>query len=635
MEVSSSCIAERKVALLTTADDTTSIAPNANAAQEHCDPVEPSAAEREYQLRLNVFSQRASDLRSKDRLFVRFRGIVFIAMLITGCLCLGDAVVSWLWMLIPIPAFLAVLRFHQPIMKRLERAEAARDYYARSLKRLAGEWRQQERSGEQFADSQHPWSGDLDTFGPGSLFQRLNQCRTLPAQRKLASWLTTVPTNEEIEERSRQSESLREELDLREQLAIINDEVDWVAAEKSLSGWLSETPKPFPAWALWGARSIGFLSLVVIGLVCAGVLSVTAILMMIALQAPFAWVNRDRIRSVMDEVDSVDRALRQLSDVAQQFETFPFTEKSLQQLQNRLTVDGVIASTRIAQLSSLIAWLNNALRNQFFMPIAWIFGFFIHLPYRIDRWRICFGPRVQEWLDAVTTMEVACSVAAFNYEQERFVQAEVATSTVEFTARQLGHPLLTDEECVRNDVSLTAETPLMLISGSNMSGKSTLLRSVGTNLLLACCGARVNATYFRVFPFQLGTAMRMSDSLQEGRSLFFSVVQRLKKVLDLTNEGRPVLFLLDEILSGTNSHDRRRGAEAVIRTLVSKSALGMVTTHDLTLTKIVDSMDGQAMNKHFEDQVQDGKMTFDYQLRDGVVERSNAIELMRMMGLDV
>lgn len=605
---------------------------------EHVDSQEspaPSAAEREYQLRLDVFAQRSADLRSKDRLLIRFRVIAFAALVGAGCLCAGDDAVSWLWMLLPIAAFLTVLKFHQPIIRKLKRAEAGREYYDCSLKRLAGEWRDQPAAGQQFADAQHPWSGDLDTFGPGSLFQRLNQCRTLPAQRKLAQWLTTVPNPETIDERKRQAESLKDELDLREQLAIIDDEVDWAAAETSLNGWLAETPKPFPVWALWGARLVGLLSLIVLILVFSGVLSVTAILLMVALQTPFVYANRDRIQSVMQEVDSVDKALRQLSEVTQQFETFPFTEKSLQQLQNRLTMNGISASSRIEKLSSQIGWLNNALRNQFFMPIAWIFGLFIHLPYRIDRWRTCYGPRVMEWLDAVTTMEVINSIAAFNYEQERFSQAEISDETVEFTAQQLGHPLLTDSECIRNDVALTAGTPLMLISGSNMSGKSTLLRSVGTNLVLASCGARVNADRLRAFPFQLGTAMRVSDSLQEGRSLFFSVVQRLKTVVDLTDEDRPVLFLLDEILSGTNSHDRRRGAEAVIRTLVSKSALGMVTTHDLTLTKIVDSMEGKGENKHFEDQVLNGKMTFDYRLRDGVVERSNAIELMRMMGLDV
>jgi DNA mismatch repair ATPase MutS len=175
----------------------------------------------------------------------------------------------------------------------------------------------------------------------------------------------------------------------------------------------------------------------------------------------------------------------------------------------------------------------------------------------------------------------------------------------------------------------------MLVSGSNMSGKSTFLRSIGSSVVLTLCGSVVRATRFRTYPFQLATAMRVSDSLQEGRSLFFSVVRRLKTVVDLTESPRIVLFLLDEILHGTNSHDRRRGAEAVIRSLVAHRALGIVTTHDLALTQIAETMSSQAVNKHFEDTIVDGTMTFDYKLRDGVVERSNAIALMRMLGLDV
>lgn len=594
-----------------------------------------SPVEREYRLREDVFRKRADDLASTDRLFVRLRVVGFITVLGTAGLCFAEAQVSWGWLLLPLAVFSAVVRLHQPIIRKLRRAHAAREYYQQSLNRLAGRWREFPITGQQFADAKHPWSADLDIFGQGSVFQKLNQCRTLPAQRKLAEWLTTVPDLSVVEERQRQAESLREQLDLRERLAIIDASVDWAAAEKSLTGWLSETPAPFPRKALWGARVLGVISVIVLVLVFGYSLTATSILLMMALQAPLVYFNRNRIQSVKMQVDSVDQALQQLSEVTQQFETFPFTEKSLQQLQNRLTVNGVIASDRIQELSSHIQWFNNSLRNQFFIPLAWLFGLFLHLPYRIERWRENYGRQVAEWLDAVTTLEVVNSVAAFSYEQQQFQLPVISQDTVKYTAIQLGHPLLPLSECVRNDVSLTQQTPLMLISGSNMSGKSTLLRSVGTNLVLAYCGARVNAQEFRAYPFQLGTAMRVSDSLQEGRSLFYSVVQRLKTVVDLAALERPVLFLLDEILSGTNSHDRRRGAEAVIRTLVNRGALGMVTTHDLTLTQIVDNMDGKAINKHFEDQVQEGRMSFDYQLRDGVVERSNAIELMRMMGLDV
>ncbi|MEQ9407888.1 MAG: hypothetical protein RIK87_09170 [Fuerstiella sp.] len=593
------------------------------------------AAAREYRLRLASWRKRAKDARSTDRLFVRFRIVAFGALIAVASVCVGDPDVSLWWVLVPLTVFVLLLRIHAPILNRLRRAQASARFYEESLERLQGRWRHAAVDGAAFLDPQHPYASDLDIFGNGSLFQMINQCRTLPGQRKLAAWLTTVPDAQTVAERQRQTESLTEQLDLRESLVVIHDNVDWQAAEQTLEVWLTEEACVFPRWTLWGARLLGGISVIVLGLVLGGILSASFILLVLLLQGPFVLANKDRIRSVMDEVDSVDTALKQLAEVTRQFETFPLTEKSLQQLQQRLTADGIIASDRIAQLSSRIQWLNNALRNQFFMPVAWALGLFIHLPHRIERWRRSHGGRVREWLDAVTTLEVVTSVAGFNYEHEAWCLPQITEASREFTARQIGHPLLDPAACIRNDVTLTEQQPLMLISGSNMSGKSTLLRSVGTNLILAFCGARVNAESLRAWPFQIATAMRVSDSLQEGRSLFFTVVKRLKSVVDLTAQDRPVLFLLDEILSGTNSHDRRRGAEAVIRSLVERSALGMVTTHDLALTRIVESMDGRAVNMHFEDQVSDGQMTFDYQLRPGVVERSNAIELMRMMGLDV
>lgn len=578
---------------------------------------------------------RTKDLRSTDRLLSRLRIGAFAAMIGVGAICIGDPLVSWYWMLLPVSVFVLLIRLHSASNRRLVHAQASVQFYEDSLARLAGHWRSQPLDGAQFCDPQHPWSSDLDVFGHGSLFQKLNHCRTLPGQKKLAAWLTSVASAETVGERQRQTESLREQLDLRERLAVIDGAVDWAAAEKTIHVWLSEAGDAFPRWTLWAARILGVVSAFVIAAVLGRLISLTFILLMLLLQGPLVFVNRHRIRVVMDEVDTVDKALRQLSEVMQQFETYPLTEKTLQQMQRRLTVDGVIASERIRQLSSQIQWLNNALRNQFFMPVAWALGLFIHLPHRVERWRSRYGDRIPEWLDAVTTMEVVTSISGFNYEHQHYQLPQVTEDEVEFSAVQLGHPLLNAQDCVRNDIALNTKRPLVLISGSNMSGKSTLLRSVGTNLVLAYCGARVNADSLRSYPFQIGTAMRVSDSLQEGRSLFFTVVQRLKAVVDLTAGQAPVLFLLDEILSGTNSHDRRRGAEAVIRTLVGRQALGMVTTHDLALTRIVETMDGKAVNMHFEDQVQDGRMSFDYQLRDGVVARSNAIELMRMMGLDV
>jgi DNA mismatch repair ATPase MutS len=188
---------------------------------------------------------------------------------------------------------------------------------------------------------------------------------------------------------------------------------------------------------------------------------------------------------------------------------------------------------------------------------------------------------------------------------------------------------------VRNDVVLGGAQQLFIVSGSNMSGKSTLLRTVGINAVLAQAGAPVRARRLRLSPLRVGVSIRILDSLQEGSSRFYAEITRLRQIVDLAGDDRPLLFLLDEILHGTNSHDRRIGAEAVVRGLVDRGALGLVTTHDLALTRMTEGLGARARNVHFEDHLEDGEIRFDYELREGVVEKSNAIALMRAVGLEV
>jgi hypothetical protein len=588
-----------------------------------------------YRGRLDECSRTARELARSDRQLVRIRVLVFIVALILAFVCLGEQFVSWAWMLIPGLAFAALIVIHSKLVQRLRAAQACEQFYGDAVARLTGQWKSLPETGAAFRDSTHAWSQDLDVFGPGSLFQRINQCRTLPGKRTLAEWMTTVPSAEDVLTRQRQAESLTDAIALRERLATIADCGDWESAEAVLKSWIHQPAHRIPRPVLYASGLLGAVGVVALVLVLLQVIPLTALLLILAFQAPLIYLTRDQIRSVAATVDDVELALRQLSSVAREFEQYEFQEDSLRSLQARLSAAGHIASEEIYRLSTSIRWLDNSKRNQFFAPIAWICGLLVILTDRIELWRELHGHKVGDWLHVCATLEALLSIAAFNFENPDYCLPTIHEEAREYQASQLGHPLLPRSECVRNDVSLTAERPLILISGSNMSGKSTLLRSIGSNAVLAFCGGRVNAASLTLYPFQLGTAMRVSDSLQEGKSLFFSVVQRLKAVVDLTAGSRTVLFLLDEILHGTNSHDRRRGAEAVIRTLVDRGGLGIVTTHDLALTRIVDSMDGKAVNMHFEDQVVDGRMMFDYQLRNGVVERSNAIELMRMMGLDV
>jgi len=594
---------------------------------------DPRAA---YQTRLDNIAVREKKLQRRDQRFVRLRVAIFVLAVGLAILCLGDpAFVSWWWITIPAVLFCGLLPFHQVCLKRLKHARAVSAFHASRLRRLDREFGADISNGAEFSNDLHPWTQDLDVFGPGSLFQLLNECRTQPGRRKLAEWLQNVSDGDTIRLRQARAQGLRNELVLRESLACIPDSPQWANAERLLMEWVHESGQPMPWWIVVWSLLIGLIAIPVIVLVLMDMLPLKMLLTVILLQAPAIALTRRQIRSVAQRMDNVDSALRQFGSVIGVFERHSVEEPTIRDLQNRFHSESETASQAIRRLGRLTQWLNNATRNQFFAPIAWACGLFVLLTFLLERWRLKHGRDVADWLETTACLEASLSVAGYSFDHPDDCLPVISDTQPELIAEQMGHPLLKESACVRNSVSLTAEKPLLLISGSNMSGKSTFLRSLGASVVLTLCGSVVRAKSFRTYPFQVATAMRVSDSLQEGRSLFFTVVRRLKTVVDLTEQPRIVLFLLDEILNGTNSHDRRRGAEAVIRSLVARHALGIVTTHDLALTQIADSMSDQAANKHFEDTITDGQMTFDYTLRDGVVERSNAIALMRMLGLDV
>lgn len=589
-----------------------------------------------YQQRLQQILAETELYERRDRRFVVIRTLLGLLQLGVIALCIGESErVSWMWLLLPMSIFLAVLPFDQRCLRQLQRLQAARRFLESRLARLQRVFGSDLADGREYKNDQHPWTQDLDVFGQGSLFQMLNECRTQPGRRQLADWMMTVPTAEEIRVRQSRARGLKDSLQLRESLACIPDKADWTSAERLLQTWVNEPARPISTFVLFWSLLVGAAALPILTLVATDILSPSWLLVLVILQTPAVLLTRQQIRQTAAVMDNVDAALRQFGAVIEAFEQHPVDEPSVRDLLNRFSSELMPASEAIAQLSRLTQWLNNAMRHQVFAPIAWACGLFVLLTHCIESWRRTHGPDVPDWLRTAAILEATLSVAGYNFDHPGDCVPEILDDRRELMAQDLGHPLLNDSICVRNSVRLGGEQSLMLISGSNMSGKSTFLRSIGASVVLTYCGAVVRATSFQTFAFQLGTAMRMSDSLLEGRSLFYSVLQRLKSVVDLTSGPRTVLFLLDEILHGTNSHDRRRGAEAVIRSLVDRGGVGIVTTHDLALTRIADSMPNQAVNKHFEDTIVDGTMLFDYRLRDGVVERSNAIELMRMLGLDV
>jgi DNA mismatch repair ATPase MutS len=273
--------------------------------------------------------------------------------------------------------------------------------------------------------------------------------------------------------------------------------------------------------------------------------------------------------------------------------------------------------------------------NWFVKILDWPLMYSVQVALKSEAWRRQHGMAVRGWLDATGEMEALLSLAAYHYEHPDDPFPEFVDGSPHVQGEALGHPLIPAARCVRNDVRLDAETRAILVSGSNMSGKSTYLRTAGVNIVLAMAGAPVRARRFQLTPLQVGASIQVNDSLQEGSSRFYAEITRLRRIYDLAAETPPLLFLLDELLQGTNSKDRRIGAEGVLRGLLERGAIGILTTHDLALTEMSGLPDGALKNMHFQDDLESGRMRFDFELRPGVITKSNGLELMRSIGLKV
>jgi hypothetical protein len=514
--------------------------------------------------------------------------------------------------------------------------ERAVKFYERGIARLEDNWSGSGEKGARFADKSHPYSEDLDLFGEGSMFELLSTARTKAGEERLASWLLTAATIPEILARQQSVEELRPRLDLREDVALLGAEVNAGAHPEELAAWAGREPV-FTArqtrWLRLGALLIGLFSAVAVVMWLGFVYRKTAMVALM-IEATFLFLYRAQIGRVVAEVERPGRELSLLAEILGRLEQERFAAPLLVRLRSELDAEGKSPSWQIARLSRLIQILDS-LKNQFFAPIAFVLLIPAQLALAIERWRRHAGAKIPRWLDAVAELEALSSLASYAYEHPRDPFPELVEGEVLFDGKSLGHPLIAESRSVRNDVRLDGGPRALIVSGSNMSGKSTLMRTVGTNVVLALAGAPVRATSLRLSPLAIGASIHILDSLQTGASRFYAEITRLRQIVELTGGELPLLFLLDEILSGTNSHDRLIGAEAVVRGLVERGAIGLITTHDLALTRIAETLNGRAANVHFEDHLENGRMVFDYKMQPGVVRRSNALELMRSVGLEV
>ncbi|HWY74668.1 MAG TPA: DNA mismatch repair protein MutS [Verrucomicrobiae bacterium] len=590
---------------------------------------------KEYQTRLAVWQQKADRHELLHRRLGNLRlGFVFFLLVFAVWLCQSQVAVGWVFVTLVGGIFSSGM-LHDTVLNRRDHARRAVGFYKAGLDRLTDAWRGKGSSGSEFLDPHHPYAADLDLFGKGSLFELLNTAQTHGGQAMLAGWLLRPGAPEEIQARHAIVDELRPMLDLRERLGVLAEEAQKHIKTDSLAAWARQPPILESGPVRAAAFCLPWLNL---GLFIYAAVNGDIWLFGITFTAQLliAWRYQQRVNKVIRSIDSPARDLIRLAGLLGCFERQQFHAAGLQQLQAACRSLGISAGEsirRLARLSDWLEWRDNYIAAPFCAFALWGTQF----AFAIEAWRANFGPMIEVWLRSLAEFEALCSLAsyAFEHPSDPFPKLIVDSTSMTVQADGLGHPLIAETRCVRNDARLGPDCRLLVISGSNMSGKSTYLRALGVNIVLAMAGAPVRSRELRMTPLQIGASMRAVDSLQEGVSRFYSEISRLQEIVKLTNHAPPVLFLLDELLSGTNSHDRRVGAASIVRSLVQRGAMGLVTTHDLALTQIVEQMEPKGANFHFEDQFENGRLNFDYRLRPGIVEKSNALELMRAIGLEV
>ena len=588
----------------------------------------------EYSRRLAACESRAAQLAvTHSRVGAVRLALAAVTLALGWAALMRHAVSAW-WLLAPIGIFAGAVLYHARVRAQRARAERGAAFYRRGLARIEDRWAGGGEQGLRFIDPHHVYAADLDLFGEGSLFELLCAARTRMGEQTLASWLLAPAAIEEIQLRHACIDELRARLDLRERIAALGEESAVAVHPEALIDW-AETPNGLERR---GLRLIAWL-LPALMLVCAllwafdGVRAPLVVVILIELAVLRALATP--LKRVLDGSERALADVKTLAEVLAQVEREQFAAVPLRELAKVLTAERSSAARSLERLA-LIAELAGHRDN---LAVRWLievpFMYSLHVALAAEAWRTAHAGAVRAWLDSVGRFEALSSLAQYRYEHPADVFPQLSKGGARLCATALGHPFIPAATCVRNDLELTGAARVLLVSGSNMSGKSTLLRTVGINVVLAMAGAPVRAERLELTRLQVGASIRINDSLREGSSRFYAEITRLRQLYDLAARDCTLLFLLDEVLQGTNSNDRRIGAQALLGAFAKRGAIGIVSTHDLALTEIRGPEEARLKNMHFEDEVVDGRMRFDFKLREGVVSKSNGLELMRSIGLEV
>ena len=533
-----------------------------------------------------------------------------------------------------LPLFILV-KIHNRFFIRKEWLETQARIIQEELQALSGDYSSFE-DGKEYVNPEHPYSFDLDIFGRRSLFQSINRTCTFFGKNRLAKWLQNhLHEKTSIEKRQEMVREISEHTLFREQFRVAGLVHHGQSSDgEKIQAW-SQSPAQYlhAGWVksfIWGVPVINSLLLITS---LAGWTSFSWLGLSFGIFLVLSFGIIKRATYIQETYGKQLKSLNGYARLIALAKAEDWKSAGMQELMERFNLNGQSPIQALQQLSKELDRLD--LRNNQFLYVLLEGSIFFQLQeiVRIERWKVRYGQYISEWLETVGELDALCSLGTFAYNHPQYTYPELTEKPFCFLATQMGHPLMPVSQCVKNDATIPSRPFFLIITGANMAGKSTYLRTIGVNYLLACVGAPVCCERLKLHPNQLITSLRTSDSLSDNESYFFAELKRLKRIIDLLNQGKQLFIILDEILKGTNSMDKQKGSFDLIRQFMQLKANGIIATHDLLLGSLIKQFPEEIRNYCFEADIKENELTFSYKLREGVAQNMNACFLMKKMGI--
>ena len=533
-----------------------------------------------------------------------------------------------------LPLFILV-KIHNRFFIRKEWLETQARIIQEELQALSGDYSSFE-DGKEYVNPEHPYSFDLDIFGRRSLFQSINRTCTFFGKNRLAKWLQNhLHEKTSIEKRQEMIREISEHTLFREQFRVAGLVHHGQSSDaEKIQAW-SQSPAQYlhAGWVkafIWGVPVINSLLLITS---LAGWTSFSWLGLSFSIFLVLSFGIIKRATYIQETYGKQLKSLNGYARLIALAKAENWKSAGMQELMERFNLNDQSPIQALQQLSKELDRLD--LRNNQFLYVLLEGSIFFQLQeiVRIERWKARYGQHISKWLETVGELDALCSLGTFAYNHPQYTYPELTEKPFCFLATQMGHPLMPASQCVKNDATIPSRPFFLIITGANMAGKSTYLRTIGVNYLLACIGAPVCCERLKLYPNQLITSLRTSDSLSDNESYFFAELKRLKRIIDLLNQGQQLFIILDEILKGTNSMDKQKGSFDLIRQFMQLKANGIIATHDLLLGSLIKQFPEEIRNYCFEADIKENELTFSYKLREGVAQNMNACFLMKKMGI--